>query len=131
MGMASAATGACMEGADCNTRGGIASRCGTTGLKARAGRADKWVMRERRSEVRMLCADMVEAAWRDPAGRTCKTTALLEDICASGACVQLDTPVPLGRRLRLRCGGKTLAGTVRYCRSEERRVGKECRSRWS
>ncbi|MFB3828270.1 MAG: hypothetical protein ACE15B_15995 [Bryobacteraceae bacterium] len=58
---------------------------------------------------------MVEAAWRDPAGRTRKATALLEDICTSGACVQLDTPVPPGRRMRLRCGGKTLAGTVRYC----------------
>ena len=28
-------------------------------------------------------------------------------------------------------GGETMIGPVRACRSEERRVGKECRSRWS
>jgi hypothetical protein len=53
-------------------------------------------MQERRSEVRMLCADMVDVSWKDSSGKTRRATALLEDISHSGACLQLETAVPLG-----------------------------------
>jgi len=72
-------------------------------------------MRERRLEVRMLCADMVQVAWQDEAGRPRQATGLLEDICTSGACVQLDVPVPLQAGIRVQCGSQTLEGVVRYC----------------
>ena len=43
-------------------------------------------MQERRSDVRMLCADLVEVSWKDLAGRIRKAHAILEDISAAGAC---------------------------------------------
>jgi hypothetical protein len=72
-------------------------------------------MPERRSEVRMLCADLVEVRWKDPTGRTRKAQAVLEDISASGACLQLETYVPLAAVLRWRSAKKEFAGVVRYC----------------
>jgi hypothetical protein len=53
-------------------------------------------MTERRAERRIMCADMVDVQWKDDTGRKNTSTALLEDISPSGACVQLDMPVPLG-----------------------------------
>lgn len=90
---------------------------------------------ERRSEVRMLCADMVELCWSDHAGKNWKTTALLEDISASGACLQLETAVPLGVKVHWKSPRQEFAGTVRYCAYREIGyfVGVEFQSssRWS
>ena len=72
-------------------------------------------MQERRSEVRMLCADMVEVRWKDQAGRMRKATALLEDIAASGACLQLETAVPLEAEIHWKSPQREFAGRVRYC----------------
>jgi hypothetical protein len=72
-------------------------------------------MQERRSEVRMLCADMMEVCWKDQAGRTRKATGLLEDICASGACLQMETAVPLEAEIHWESPQKAFAGRVRYC----------------
>src|SRR5882724_9024046 len=72
-------------------------------------------MQERRSEVRMLCADMVEVCWKDRTGRDWRVMALLEDISQSGACLQLETAVPQGTQIRLECPKKKLEGLVRYC----------------
>lgn len=72
-------------------------------------------MRERRSETRMLCADMLEVRWTNPAGRQQCQTALLEDISASGACIQVEAPLPPGVECRLRFRKSALAGVVRYC----------------
>jgi hypothetical protein len=63
----------------------------------------------------MLCADMVEVRWNDGAGRARKATALLEDICPSGACLQLETPVPLGADIQWRSPRQQFNGSVRYC----------------
>lgn len=70
---------------------------------------------ERRSEVRMLCADMVEVSWSDDSGRARRATALLEDIARSGACLQFEHPVPIDTEVRIKCPNETLEGTVRYC----------------
>jgi hypothetical protein len=72
-------------------------------------------MQDRRSEIRMMCADVIEASWRDRQGRRRRSTALLEDISRSGACLQLERPVPLGAMLALRCHSRELVGVVRYC----------------
>ena len=63
----------------------------------------------------MLCADLVDVSWRDAAGKTKRAQAVLEDISASGACLQLETPVPLGAVLHWRSPKKDFAGVVRYC----------------
>jgi hypothetical protein len=63
----------------------------------------------------MMCADMMEVCWKDQAGKTQRSTALLEDICASGACLQFETPVPLGSEICWECPKQKFKGYVRYC----------------
>src|SRR5579862_43030 len=72
-------------------------------------------MQERRLEARMLCADMVEAAWVVPEGSSQRGSALLEDISPSGACLQFESPIPLGAQLTWTCRGQEFAGLVQYC----------------
>src|SRR6476660_1368597 len=76
-------------------------------------------MEERRNEGRMLCADMVEVAWTEPLGRKRTATGLLEDISPSGACLQLEIPIPLGSRMRWYSPKQEFAGIVRYCNFRE------------
>ena len=76
-------------------------------------------MQERRTEVRSLCADMVDVTWRDGLGRSRGTTALLEDISRSGACLQFEMPVPPGTEVRIACPQGPLEGIVRYCMYRE------------
>jgi hypothetical protein len=83
-------------------------------VKVFAGAADMRIM-NRRSEVRMLCADMVEVSWKDGTGKAQGATALLEDICPSGACLQLEAPVPLGSEFRWESSKQQFNGYVRYC----------------
>ena len=63
----------------------------------------------------MLCADMVEVRWKDRSGRQRQATALLEDISALGACLQLEAPVPLGVEIGWDSPKQFFAGYVRYC----------------
>ncbi len=63
----------------------------------------------------MLCADLVDVKWRDPSGRTRRGVANLEDISLSGACLQMDRPIPLGSELRIAYPSGELAGKVKYC----------------
>lgn len=72
-------------------------------------------MQDRRSEARMLCADMVNVSWKDPMGKRRRTVGLLEDISASGACLQLETALPLGTEIRWMCPRQEFSGHVRYC----------------
>ena len=72
-------------------------------------------MQERRTENRLMCADMVKLAWRDAAGKRRRTMALLEDISPSGACLQLETPLPPGVSIEWNSQGHDFHGHVRYC----------------
>ena len=72
-------------------------------------------MKERRSETRLLCADLVEVEWKDKNSRKRRAVANLEDISESGACLQLDLAVPLQTPVRIRYERGDLEGTVRYC----------------
>jgi hypothetical protein len=72
-------------------------------------------MDERRSEVRMMCADMVEVRWKDRLGGEQGATAILEDICASGACLQVEEPIPIGVEIRWDEPKQAFQGYVRYC----------------
>lgn len=74
-----------------------------------------WVMDERRTEARMLCADMMELWWRDSAGECGTATALLEDISGSGACLQLERAIPLGSEVWWNSQKQVFKGWVRYC----------------
>lgn len=72
-------------------------------------------MRDRRLQPRLLCADLVDVEWRDEHGRPQQAIANLEDISLSGACLQLDEPIPLNTCVLIRHAKGLLAGDVRYC----------------
>jgi hypothetical protein len=78
-------------------------------------------MQERRSEVRLMCADMIRVRWMPSSGKSHRATALLEDISASGACLQMESSVPEGSIVRWSSAGKEFEGHVRYC--EYRDIG--------
>jgi hypothetical protein len=63
----------------------------------------------------MLCADLVDVKWKDKQGRTRRAVANLEDISVSGACVQVDAPIPLQSNLRISYPKGELQGRVCYC----------------
>jgi hypothetical protein len=92
-------------------------------------------MQDRRSEVRMMCADVVEVSWKDERGRSRRAVGLLEDISPSGACLQLEMPVPLGTGVCWDSKRRKFHGQVRYCVYREIGyfVGVEMQSgsRWS
>lgn len=83
----------------------------------------------------MLCADLVDVQWKDKTGRTRKSLANLEDISLSGACLQVEAPIPLHTIVRIAYPKGGLQGTVRYCVYRE--IGYflgiefEAGSRWS
>lgn len=72
-------------------------------------------MLDRRIEPRLLCADLVELQWKDKTGRTRRSIANLEDISLSGACLQVDRPIPLQVPVRIAYPKGELFGKVRYC----------------
>jgi hypothetical protein len=73
------------------------------------------MQQENRSEIRMLCADMVDVCWKDRAGKMQRATALLEDIASSGACLQMETSLPMGVEIRWDSPKQQFKGHVRYC----------------
>ena len=62
-----------------------------------------------------MCADVVNVSWKDRHGKSGYTTGLLEDISTSGACLQLDMPLPRGAEVWWNCSGHTFTGLVQYC----------------
>jgi hypothetical protein len=92
-------------------------------------------MFDRRIEPRMLCADLVDVQWKDQSGRTRRGVANLEDISLSGACLQVDRPVPLNTVFRISYPNGELMGIVKYCVFREigyfLGVEFETGSRWS
>jgi hypothetical protein len=63
----------------------------------------------------MLCADIVDVQWKDKSGSIRKGTANLEDISLSGACLQVDRPIPLQTDVRISYPKGVLVGKIRYC----------------
>jgi hypothetical protein len=72
-------------------------------------------MMDRRIEPRLLCADLVDIQWKDQTGRIRRGVANLEDISLSGACLQVERPVPLGTAFRITYPKGVLSGKVKYC----------------
>jgi len=62
-----------------------------------------------------MCADLVQVRIQDAAGAR-EETANLEDISASGACVQLEAAAMEGADVELHCAKCRLRGKARYCR---------------
>ena len=76
-------------------------------------------MKERRSERRLMCAELVKVITTNQSGAEEEAFANLEDISASGACVQLEAAIERGADLEIVCSKCRLKGKVRYCRFAE------------
>ena len=72
-------------------------------------------MPEKRAEPRYLCSDLVILCWSDRTQAKREETVVLENISASGACVQAEAPVDETARVTLRCGRAEFHGSVRSC----------------
>jgi hypothetical protein len=83
--------------------------------RVRRGPPIQWPAAERRLEARMLCADLLEVWWRNTAGGLERGLANLEDISFSGACLQMEGPVPSETVLHIEHPKAELAGRVCYC----------------
>jgi hypothetical protein len=101
--------------------GGHREHAGGSGGESQGGSkdpgetADMSGMPDRRSEARMLCADILEVDWTDAAGKSLHSLALLEDISSSGACLQLETALPVAAEVRWQSRKQSFKGNVRYC----------------
>jgi len=73
-------------------------------------------MRERRSEPRFLCADLVKIQIHASDQMQTETLANLEDISPSGACLQLEAAVGKGAGIEMIWSTCRLRGKVSYCR---------------
>ncbi|PWU03589.1 MAG: hypothetical protein C5B51_18805 [Terriglobia bacterium] len=67
----------------------------------------------------MLCADLIEIRWKDRSGKMRRAQGILEDICSAGACLQMESPIPLGVTVHWRTPKTQFAGKVRYCTYRE------------
>jgi hypothetical protein len=76
---------------------------------------------DKRREPRMMCSQLVGVKWKDTGahrqagGVRQECLAVLEDISASGACVQMERPLEIDTSVKVAYGGGHLAGKVRYC----------------
>jgi PilZ domain-containing protein len=74
---------------------------------------------QHRSEPRFLCADLVKLRWSAEAKRDQEQTVVLENISASGACVQSEIAIGENVRVTLDCGKCEFRGRVRSCYSRD------------
>ncbi|MFN0104530.1 MAG: hypothetical protein ACKV2U_20885 [Bryobacteraceae bacterium] len=72
-------------------------------------------MADKRIEPRLMCADLVDIEWRDGNGRKQRTVANLEDISAMGACLQVETEIPLRTSVQMTVMKNRYVGDIRYC----------------
>ncbi len=72
-------------------------------------------MQDKRTDNRLLCAELVELVWHPESGKERRSVANLEDISLSGACVQLEREIRPGTLIAINYGDGELLGTVRYC----------------
>jgi hypothetical protein len=71
--------------------------------------------KERRGSPRQMCSDFVQIAWLDDLGTRISMVGLLEDVSQGGLCVNMDLPVPVGRRVHLHTKGFEGEAEARYC----------------
>ena len=72
-------------------------------------------MKERRTDARLLCAELVEVLWEDDSGRKRRRVANLEDISLSGMCLQVEAAIPPGTAITMSYGDGEMVGIIRYC----------------
>lgn len=72
-------------------------------------------IKDRRSQARLLCAELVELIWQNHNGRERRCVANLEDISTSGVSLHLENPIAPGMSVTMHHGQTSLTGVVRHC----------------
>ena len=62
-----------------------------------------------------MCSHLVTLRWLDETRHERAETVVLENISASGACVQAEVSVPVGTRVRIISGQHEFRGSARFC----------------
>ncbi len=73
------------------------------------------LVKQKRKEDRDLCADLVKVQWKTEAGRLCSEWAILGDISPSGACLEMEGPIPPDTLVSLDFRKDRCEARVRYC----------------
>ena len=76
-------------------------------------------MRPERQEDRELCADLVKVQWKTESGATRNEWAILEDISASGACLEFEEFIPPDTIVSLQFKKDRCQARVKYCKPDK------------
>ena len=76
-------------------------------------------MEQRRLEDRGLCADLIKMAWIPDMELPRIDWAILGDISPSGACLEIDEPVPVNAVVELEFGADRCQAVVQYCKYDK------------
>ena len=76
-------------------------------------------MKQRRVEDRGLCADLIKMAWATEAEYSRSDWAILGDISPSGACLEIDEPIPVDAVVELEFGADRCEAVVQYCKYDK------------
>lgn len=84
--------------------------------KPLTGFADKLIVKQKRFEDRDLCADLVKVTWTPNLEPPRMDLAILGDISPSGACLEIEGPIPADTVVELEFGEERCRAVVRYCK---------------
>jgi len=76
-------------------------------------------MKQRRLENRDLCADLIKIIWTSAEELSRTEWAILGDISPSGACLEIEEPVPVNAVVELEFGGDRCQAVVQYCKYDK------------
>ena len=72
-------------------------------------------MKKQRHEPRDLCADLIQIRWKDSSGQAVRQWSTLEDISSSGACLQVEQPIPTETVISIEFPDNECSARVKYC----------------
>ncbi len=73
----------------------------------------------KRSEDRELCADLVKVRWKTKSGTARDEWGILEDICASGACLEMENKIHPDTVVSIEFPTDHCQARVIYCRLDK------------
>jgi len=76
-------------------------------------------VKQKRIENRDLCADLIKVSWTTDLEQPRIDWAILGDISPSGACLEIEEPIPENTIVELEFGGERCQAEVRYCKYDK------------
>jgi hypothetical protein len=76
-------------------------------------------VRLERREDRELCADLVKIRWTTESGSAQLEWAILGDISTSGACLEIEEPIPPDTVVALEFSDERCQARIKYCKFDK------------